>query len=128
MYCEEDGYLYCFYSDDTGSTASGSHDQTIVYKRSKDGVTWSNAVEVIACTDSRWRAGMPVITKMGNGEYFLVFELVRTDKETAANGSARPSTARQRRIFQAGAIPPITERESNTAKDTISSLRLRVLG
>lgn len=76
LYNESDGYLYCFYSDDTGSKTAGDHDQTIVYKRSKDGIKWSEKVEVVACPDSTWRAGMPIITKMGNGEYFLVFELV----------------------------------------------------
>lgn len=76
IYGEDDGYLYCFYSDDTGSTAKGSHDQTIVYRRTKDGVNWEMPVEVVACEDSTARAGMPVITKMGNGKYLMVFELV----------------------------------------------------
>ena len=85
-YCEEDGYLYCFYSDDSDP----DHDQKVVYKRSKDGVNWEGEggkigtgsgkdvepVDVVAINDFSYRPGMPVITKMGNGEYFIVYELV----------------------------------------------------
>ncbi len=84
IYCEEDQYLYCFYSDDSDP----DHDQKIVYKRSKDGVNWEGEggkigtgtgkdvepVDVVAMANPASRPGMPVITKMGNGEYFLVYE------------------------------------------------------
>ncbi len=84
IYCEEDGYLYCFYSDDSDP----DHDQKISYKRSKDGVKWEGEggkigsgtgknvepVDVVANNDYTYRPGMPVITKMGNGEYFIVYE------------------------------------------------------
>ena len=73
-YCEEDGWLYCFYSDDSDP----DHDQKLVYKRTRDGVSWEDKVEVVAHNDFKYRAGMPVITKMGNGEYFLVYEVVTT--------------------------------------------------
>jgi len=76
IYGENDGYLYCFYSDDRGSAQSESHDQSVVFVRSKDGVNWEDPIEVVAHGDSTARAGMPVITKMGNGEYFMVYELV----------------------------------------------------
>lgn len=67
-----EGYLYCFYSDDSYQ----KYDQRIVYKRSKDGITWEGAVSVCAFDDFIDRPGMPVITKMGNGEFFLVYEYV----------------------------------------------------
>ena len=84
IYCEEDGYLYCFYSDDSDP----DHDQKISYKRSKDGVNWEGEggkigsgtgkdvepVDVVANNDYSYRPGMPVITKMGNGEYFICYE------------------------------------------------------
>jgi len=84
IYSEEDGYLYCFYSDDSDP----DHDQKISYKRSKDGVNWEGEggkigtgtgkdvepVDVVAIDKFKYRPGMPVITKMGNGEYFLVYE------------------------------------------------------
>ena len=66
----DNGYLYCFYSDDSHPR----YDQRIVYKRSKDGVKWEAAVNVCAFKEFEGRPGMPVITKMGNGEYFLVYE------------------------------------------------------
>ncbi|MBP3333691.1 MAG: exo-alpha-sialidase [Clostridia bacterium] len=74
FYNEDDGYLYCFYSDDSNA----KHDQKIVYKRSKDGVKWENAVDVCAFNKSTDRPGMPVITRLGNGEFFLVYEYVRS--------------------------------------------------
>ena len=86
IYSEEDGYLYCFYSDDSDP----KHDQKIVYKRSKDGVNWEGKngeigtltgknvepVDVIATANKEHRPGMPVITKMGNGEYFMSYEYI----------------------------------------------------
>ena len=65
-----DGYLYCFYSDDSHP----KYDQRIVYQRSKNGIQWEKAVPVCAFDNFIDRPGMPVITKMGNGEYFLVYE------------------------------------------------------
>ncbi|MBE6608639.1 MAG: exo-alpha-sialidase [Ruminococcaceae bacterium] len=67
----EDGYLYCFYSDDSGK----DHDQTVVYKRSSDCVNWEDQVEVVAADKFAYRPGMGVITKMGNGKYFIVYEI-----------------------------------------------------
>ncbi|MBP3332845.1 MAG: exo-alpha-sialidase [Clostridia bacterium] len=70
FYNDSDGYLYCFYSDDSNR----KYDQRIVYKRSKDGINWERAVDVCAFDKFEARPGMPVITKMGNGEFFLVYE------------------------------------------------------
>ncbi len=70
FYEESDGYLYCFYTDDSDP----KYDQKIVYKRSKDGKNWSEAVDVVAFDTWAARPGMPVVTKMGNGEYFLIYE------------------------------------------------------
>ena len=84
IYGEEDGYLYCFYSDDSDP----DHDQKIVYKRSKDGVNWEGKggkigtgtgkdvepVDVVAVNTVAFRPGMPVIAKLGNGEYFMTYE------------------------------------------------------
>ena len=69
----EDGYLYCFYSDDSDP----KHDQKLVYKRSKDGVNWSKLYDVCKFDDPAARPGMFVMTKMGNGEYFMVYEYIK---------------------------------------------------
>ncbi len=69
----DNGYLYCFYSDDSGDGVS-TPDQKIVYQRSSDGINWEAPVDVCSFSDPVDRPGMPIITKMGNGEYFLVYE------------------------------------------------------
>lgn len=65
------GYLYCFYSDDSDPFYS----QTIVYKKTADGVNWGEKVPVVVSENPQDRPGMPVITKMGNGKYFICYEL-----------------------------------------------------
>ncbi|MBR2459716.1 MAG: exo-alpha-sialidase [Clostridia bacterium] len=70
-YEPSDGYLYCFYSDDSDP----EHDQKLVYKRSKDGVNWSDAVDICAFSDYKARPGMFVMTKLGKALYFMVYEL-----------------------------------------------------
>jgi len=69
----DNGYLYCFYSDDSDLL----HDQKIVYKRSSDGINWSEQVDVCTFDDPEARPGMFVMTKLDNGEYFMVYEYVK---------------------------------------------------
>jgi len=69
-YEESDGYLYCFYSDDSDP----AHDQKLVYKRSKDGVTWSDIGDVCTFPAAKDRPGMFIMTEMGNGTYLMVYE------------------------------------------------------
>ena len=69
-YEESDGYLYCFYSDDSDP----KYDQKLVYKRSKDGKKWEDEVSVCAFGNFKDRPGMLSMTKMNNGEYFIVYE------------------------------------------------------
>lgn len=72
IYEEESGRLFCFYSDDSDP----EHSQKLVYKYTTDLVNWSKKIECVACEDSSLRPGMPSVTKMGNGEYFMVYEMV----------------------------------------------------
>ena len=72
----ENGTLYCFYSDDSDPI----HSQTIVYKSTTDLVNWSEKVPVVVFENPNARPGMPVITKMGNGTYYLTFELLENDE------------------------------------------------
>lgn len=64
------GFLYCFYSDDSDDICS----QTIVYRRSSDLINWSEKVQVVRSDNPEDRPGMPVLTKMGNGKYYLTYE------------------------------------------------------
>ena len=67
----ENGALYCFYSDDSDP----EHDQKLVYRKSTDGVNWGELVEIAAFEESHWRPGMISIAKMGNGKYFMPYEV-----------------------------------------------------
>ena len=75
-YNEKDGYLYCFYSDDSDP----AHDQKLVYKRSLNGVDWSASVDVCAFDAQKDRPGMLIMTKMGLGPYFMVYEYFGTNR------------------------------------------------
>ncbi len=68
----DNGYLYCFYSDDSDL----EHDQKIVYKCTSDGIHWSDTVDVCTFDGFEPRPGMFVMTKLGNGEYFMVYEYI----------------------------------------------------
>ncbi len=68
----DDGSLICFYSDDSDP----KHSQKIVYKQSKDGINWGKAITVVASEIFEERPGMPVVTRLGNGSYFMVYEVV----------------------------------------------------
>lgn len=72
IYDEETKRLYCFYSDDSDP----EHSQKLVYKYTTDLVNWSDKLECVACEDPALRPGMSSVVKMGNGEYFMVYEMV----------------------------------------------------
>ncbi len=109
-YEESDGYLYCFYSDDSDPL----HDQKLVYKRSKDGVNWSDIVEICAFDNPADRPGMLVMTKMGNGEYFMVYEYCgskscsiyyKTTKDITSWNPKDPGTILQVGNYTVGSAP-----------------------
>ncbi len=75
VYEEETGRLFCFYSDDSDP----EHSQKLVYKYTTDLVNWSEKFECVACEDSSLRPGMVSVAKMGNGEYFMVYEMIGLD-------------------------------------------------
>ena len=72
IYDEKAERLYCFYSDDSDP----QHSQKLVYKYTTDLVNWSEKFECVACDDPSLRPGMCSIAKMGNGEYYMVYEMV----------------------------------------------------
>ncbi|MDQ0061461.1 RICIN domain-containing protein [Paenibacillus harenae] len=68
------GNLVCYYSDERQHEL---HSQKLVHQVSTDGgYTWGPVVEDVALADSSLRPGMPVVTKMGNGQYMMVYEVV----------------------------------------------------
>ena len=67
----ENGMLYCFYSDDSDP----KHDQKLSFRKSTDGVNWGDATDICALADFSCRPGMVSVAKMGNGKYFLPYEM-----------------------------------------------------
>ena len=77
IYEEETGRLFCFYSDDSDPR----HSQKLVYKYTTDMIHWSKKKDCVACDDLYLRPGMVSVAKMGNGEYFMVYEMVGLDAQ-----------------------------------------------
>lgn len=73
LYVNGNGQLTCMFADETDHK---NHAQRIVYKTTTDGVNWSNLVEVVALNERDLRPGMPVVTKVKDGKYFLTIEMV----------------------------------------------------
>ncbi len=67
----DDGSLVCYYSDDSVP----GHSQTIVYKKSADAENWGEAVTVVASEIPEERPGMPVVTRIADGSYYMVYEV-----------------------------------------------------
>ena len=75
IYEEETGRVYCFYSDETGEKA-GPTAQKLVYKYTTDMENWSDIRISVDAPEPALRPGMIAISKMGNGEYIMVYEVV----------------------------------------------------
>lgn len=75
IYEEETGRLFCFYSDDSDP----AHSQKLVYKYTTDLAHWSDKIECVACADPELRPGMVSIAELGDGSYFMVYEMVGFD-------------------------------------------------
>ncbi|WP_086661876.1 RICIN domain-containing protein [Lentzea kentuckyensis] len=65
--------LTVFYSDERDKD---DHDQKIVHQTSTDGLRWGPVVEDVAMADRALRPGMPIVTRMADGRYLMVFEMV----------------------------------------------------
>ena len=73
--CIRDSY----YSDE-GHFESKNCNQLLLHKVSKDGgYTWSEARIDIAMPDKEKRPGMPIVAKLPNGKYIMVYEVVNLD-------------------------------------------------
>lgn len=72
----DNGELACYYSDETEYER---HSQKIVYRTSRDGKTWNDPTDVVSLPVQSYRPGMPIVTKLGDGSYFMVYEIVGMD-------------------------------------------------
>ncbi|MDT0269657.1 exo-alpha-sialidase [Streptomyces sp. DSM 44915] len=66
-----DGALVCHYADETDP----AHSQKLVAARSYDGVTWGDHQNTVASSWEPDRPGMPVVRKLPDGSYFMIFEI-----------------------------------------------------
>jgi len=75
----EKGELICFYSDERFKESKGWN-QMLAHMVSHDGgLTWDEPVVDVAFADGKLRPGMPIITRMGDGRYVMVYEMVIQD-------------------------------------------------
>ena len=72
FYCTDDGTLVCHYSDEVNSPSS----QMLVYKSTTDGENWSDIVKTVELTERGLRPVMPVVTRLVDGRYMMVYEIV----------------------------------------------------
>ena len=69
----EDGTLVCHYCDERQYQR---HSQKLICRTTKDLVHWTLAMDTVACDEQTLRPGMPVVTKLPDGRYFMVYEMV----------------------------------------------------
>ena len=70
--------LICYYSD----SRDANHSQKIGHQTSTDGVTWTAAVDDVALSPQTLRPGMPVVSQLPNGSYFMTYEVVNEASDT----------------------------------------------
>ena len=70
----ENDTLYCFFSDERGMRNGGG--QKLVFSKTTDGISWSGIVDVcnFQRENNRFRPGMPVVTRLPDGRYFMIYE------------------------------------------------------
>ena len=87
IFDEETGRVYCYYSDESNeqNDKPGNPAQKLVYKYSTDMKTWvgkdgktevtADPFDAIRGDEPFYRPGMASVAKMGNGKYFMTYEL-----------------------------------------------------
>ncbi len=76
----ENNALYCFFSDERGMADGGG--QKLVFSKTTDGTNWQSLVDVCnyQWENKSFRPGMPVVTKLPDGRYFMIYEGVNMHK------------------------------------------------
>lgn len=72
-----DGALSVLYADETAAVENPSYNQLVSQRLSvDDGASWGTVIRAVSQPGGgRARPGMPVMTRMANGRYILVFEV-----------------------------------------------------
>ncbi|MBP2161491.1 sialidase family protein [Asticcacaulis sp. BE141] len=67
----KDGKLACLFSDETVP----GHSQILQQSVSSDGIHWSAPKAIVKLAPPADRPGMPVVTKLNDGRYFMIYEI-----------------------------------------------------
>ena len=76
IYDYDEKVLACFYSDSTDKEIYTNNGQRIVMKVSSDGKNWGERILCVAPTNQKLRPGMPVVIKMGENGYMMIYEVL----------------------------------------------------
>mgnify|MGYP000111876675 FL=1 len=72
---DADGNLVCYFADERHR--EDGYDQLVGHRVSRDGgQTWEEEVFDVAIPDGEERPGMPVVTRLPDGRYVMVYEIV----------------------------------------------------
>lgn len=82
------GDLVCHYSDETDPAR---HSQSLQEKFSSDGVNWSAPYPTVAPVDAGLRPGMATVVQLGNGSYYMTYEVCGTGDQYDCAGRYRTS-------------------------------------
>lgn len=75
LYADAAGRLVAYYSDERYK--NDGYNQLLDHRVSNDGGrTWGNVVFDVAIPDGLTRAGMAIVTRAGNGKFFMIYEMV----------------------------------------------------
>jgi hypothetical protein len=75
LYADSKGRLVVYFSDERYK--KDGYSQLLDHRVSEDGGrTWGDLVYDVAIPDGLTRPGMAIVTRMGNGKYFMVYEMV----------------------------------------------------
>jgi hypothetical protein len=75
LYADAAGRLVAYFSDERYK--SDGYNQLLDHKVSNDGGrTWGDVVFDVAIPDGLSRAGMAIVTRAGNGKFFMIYEVV----------------------------------------------------
>lgn len=80
LFLDGKGRLACYYSDERQKDNGVL--QALVYKSSWDGVNWGSLTNVVAVPNKSDRPGMITVTRMGNGKYLAVYEVVNRPSQS----------------------------------------------
>ena len=77
IYLDAHGRIVVAFTDERPHT-DPRFNQTLALIISEDGgKTWGDVKYTVTVPDRTLRPGMPVVTRMGNGKYIMVYEIVR---------------------------------------------------